>query len=125
DAHYVNAMDLLVIPSGLAFVLAFGMPWLLLLVVNAQEEAVFRRKANTLKRQTAFLKSSVAQAEAQARLNGILAQDETIRRERQDLERMRKEVEEQKQAAEQNIATSENELELKRQEYERLADKGN
>ncbi len=125
DANYIGLTDLLLVPALFALAFAILMPWVTLGMQHIQDGAISRRKRAKLKQDTDYLRASIDRAEAQAALNGILAQDEIARRQKQELEARQAEIEHKRSEAAKQLEEAEAELERQRHEYEARSDKDN
>ncbi|MEQ8797985.1 MAG: hypothetical protein RJQ08_07245 [Salinisphaeraceae bacterium] len=125
DQKYVTYCDLLLIPLTGALLFSLLVPWLTLVIQNVQDRAIIRRRKGKLDHDTDYLRASVAKAEAQAALNRILAQDEIVRRQQEELDQLKSDLVKERDQAESRVAEMQADFEQKRLEYEAQTDKSN
>lgn len=118
DENYLDITKLLIAPLGFAIFYATVLPWINLVLQHAQEEANLRRKIHKLGIDTDYLRASVDRAEAQAKLNRILAKDQITQTQKDEIEELKKQLSEQQNSAQSRIDEKEAELEQRRKEYE-------
>lgn len=109
--NYINMIDQLAIPLAFAIGYAICIPWINWVIQRLQERAITLRKTHKLRVDTDYLLASVELATAQAALNRILAKDETIKRQQEELSDAKKQFATDSDSAQTKIAKTEAELE--------------
>lgn len=121
ETFHLNTKQLLIYPGLFALAYSLFFPWFNLGIQIIQELAISKSKNRKIESDTAYLTNSMKRAEAQARINRVLANEEITRQQRDEIERLNKELEQTQTEAQESAKGMKREIEEKERKLQEIS----